>query len=252
VESKKNLPSTLPSGLSTVFTADGSKTLHSERYAQTFHSDKGAVTESKHVFLESSEVAPELRAGESVSVLEVGFGTGLNFFLTADVALKHGAKLAYTALEQTLLSASVIQQLGYEQYLENKGVLETYLAFRQSLPEEVENGQYMFEHETLKLELLIGEATTNILDANMLDTSVIGTNIFDAIYQDAFSPEANPELWSESFFAKLRDALRPGGKLTTYSVKGDVRRALQKVGFKVEKRPGPPGGKREMLLATKP
>jgi tRNA U34 5-methylaminomethyl-2-thiouridine-forming methyltransferase MnmC len=234
VESKKN-------SLSFVLTPDGSKTLHSDRYAQTFHSSKGAVTESKHVFLESSEVAPKLRAGESVSVLEIGFGTGLNFFLTADVALKHRVRLNYVALEQTLLPASVIQHLGYGEHLENKDVLESYLIFRQSLPDEVAKGQYIFEFETVRLELLIGEATAQTFEANS----------FDAIYQDAFSPDANPELWSETFFAKLYAALKPSSKLTTYSVKGDVRRTLQGVGFKVEKRQGPPSGKREMLVAVK-
>jgi tRNA U34 5-methylaminomethyl-2-thiouridine-forming methyltransferase MnmC len=222
-------------------TVDGSNTLHSERYAQTFHSDKGAVTESKHVFLETSEVAPNLRTGESQQVLEVGFGTGLNFFLTADVASKHETHLNYAALEQTLLPASLIQQLGYENYLEREEVLESYVQFRQSLPDEVANGKYTFEFRTVRLELLVGEATTQIFEPNS----------FDAVYQDAFSPDANPELWSETFFAKLYDALKPNGKLTTYSVKGDVRRTLQSVGFKVEKRPGPPGGKREMLIAAK-
>jgi tRNA U34 5-methylaminomethyl-2-thiouridine-forming methyltransferase MnmC len=222
-------------------TADGSKTLRSDHYAQTFHSDKGAVSESKHVFLESSEVAPKLRAGESVNILEVGFGTGLNFFLTADVAAKHQTTLTYVALEQTLLPASLIQQLGYEEYLENKDVLESYLTFRQSLPNDVKEGRYGFEKDGVRLELLIGEATTQRFEANT----------FDAVYQDAFSPDANPELWSEDFFKKLYDALKSNGKLTTYSVKGDVRRTLQKVGFTVEKRPGPPGGKREMLVAIK-
>ncbi len=222
-------------------TADGSKTVRSERYAQTFHSDKGALTESKHVFLESSAVAPTLRIGKAQKVLEVGFGTGLNFFLSADIALQHQANLSYVALEQTLLPADIIQQLGYEEYLENKDGLEAYLHFRKSLPHDVVSGHYVFEYKTLRLELLIGEAIMQIFEANS----------FDAIYQDAFSPDANPELWSETFFANLYDALKPNGKLTTYSVKGDVRRALQRVGFDVEKRPGPPGGKREMLLAIK-
>jgi tRNA U34 5-methylaminomethyl-2-thiouridine-forming methyltransferase MnmC len=234
VKSQKSLVNPVP-------TTDGSQTLHSERYDQTFHSDKGALTESKHVFLESSEVAPNLRVGKRQKVLEVGFGTGLNFFLTSDVALKHQATLSYVALEQTLLSASVVQQLGYEKYLDNKVVLESYLAFRQSLPDDVGNGNYTFEFETVRLELLIGEATTQTFESNS----------FDAVYQDAFSPDANPELWSETFFAKLYEALKPDGKLTTYSVKGDVRRTLQKVGFMVEKRPGPSGGKREMLVAKK-
>jgi tRNA U34 5-methylaminomethyl-2-thiouridine-forming methyltransferase MnmC len=115
------------------------------------------------------------------------------------------------------------------------------LTFRDSLPDEVSDGQYGFEKDMVRLELLIGEATTQTLDSN----------VFDAIYQDAFSPDANPELWSEDFFAKLYNALKPSGKLTTYSVKGEVRRTLQKAGFTVEKRPGPPSGKREMLLANK-
>jgi tRNA U34 5-methylaminomethyl-2-thiouridine-forming methyltransferase MnmC len=222
-------------------TKDGSKTLCSERYAQTFHSDKGAVTESKHVFLESSTVAPNLRVGKTQKVLEVGFGTGLNFFLTADVALNHKASLSYIALEQTLLPASLIQQLGYKDYLENKELLESYVQFRQTLPDELGNGNYTFEFGAVRLELLMGEATTQTFEPNS----------FDAVYQDAFSPDANGELWSETFFAKLYDALKLEGKLTTYSVKGDVRRTLQKVGFAVEKRPGPPGGKREMLIAIK-
>ncbi len=241
MESEKYVRSTYHSAPTTVCTSDGSKTLHSDRYAQTFHSDKGAVTESKHVFLESSEVAPNLRIGKAQKVLEVGFGTGLNFFLTADVALKHQADLQYTALEQTLLPANLIQQLAYEEYLEHKEVLELYLRFRQSLPDDVTNGQYVFECKTVRLELLIGEATTQNFEATH----------FDVIYQDAFSPDANPELWSEEFFKKVFDALKPKGKLTTYSVKGDVRRTLQKVGFAVEKRSGPIGGKREMLVATK-
>ena len=75
-------------------TADGSRTLYSERYAQTFHSDKGAVTESRHVFLEASGVTERVQQGEATTVLEVGFGTGLNFFLTADLALSAGSAAA--------------------------------------------------------------------------------------------------------------------------------------------------------------
>ena len=222
-------------------TQDGSRTLYSERYAQTFHSDKGAVTESEHVFLQASGVAERLQQDERTTVLEIGFGTGLNFFLTADAALKTGTPLYFVSLEQTLLPANTVKQLGFERFLKHP-VLETYLDFREGLPEKVEAGSYIFElSDGVGLELCIGDATEQTFDKN----------VFDAVYQDAFSPDANPELWTNTFFDKLHYTLKSGGVLTTYSVKGEVRRRLQRLGFAVEKRPGPPGGKREMLWATK-
>lgn len=221
-------------------TADGSKTLFSQLYGQTFHSDKGAVTESRHVFLEASGVAEKIRQGQEVSVLEVGFGTGLNFFLTADAALQAGVSLFYTTLEKDLLEAELIQNLAFDQLLQNNQVIQSYLAFRRNLTDTT--GQQVFSYQSISLNLLLGEATQQVL----ID------NTYHAIYQDAFSPDANPELWTPRFLASLYQAMKPAGRLTTYSVKGDVRRTLQAAGFLVEKRPGPPGGKREMLIAVKP
>lgn len=223
-------------------TADGSQTLFSERYAQTFHSDKGALSESRHIFLKASGVRKRLHKGLYTSVLEIGFGTGLNFFLSADKALSSGAKLDYSALEQTLLPADLVQSLGYEDYLEHAEIIVAYLVFRDTLPQQVSLGTYPFKYEGVTLELRVGEgAEQSFQEAR-----------FDAVYQDAFSPDANPELWTEAFFGKLYKALKRDGVLTTYSVKGDVRRRLQALGFEVQKRPGPPGGKREMLRARKP
>jgi tRNA U34 5-methylaminomethyl-2-thiouridine-forming methyltransferase MnmC len=221
-------------------TADQSKTLFSQAYQQTYHSDKGAVAESKHVFLQGSSIIEVLQTTAQASILEVGFGTGLNFFLTADVALGSKAQLYYIALEKNLLPVNIIQDLMYDPYLQHPEIIKAYLAFRQSLPEGL--GHYVFEYQTLKLELRLGEA----IEQTFKDDT------FNAVYQDAFSPDTNPELWSELFSKKLFDALKPAGRLSTYSVKGDVRRTLQNVGFTVEKRPGPPGGKREMLVAIKP
>ena len=222
-------------------TADGSRTLYSERYTQTFHSDKGAVTESKYVFLQASGVAERLRQRKVTAVLEVGFGTGLNFFLTADLALENKTSLRFVSLEQTLLPASTVEKLGFERYLQ-EDVSERYLSFRAGLPDEVAVGNYIFKlSDGVGLELRVGDATKQ----------TFGENAFDAVYQDAFSPDANSELWTDTFFDRLYHALRPGGVLTTYSVKGEVRRRLQRLGFTVEKRPGPPGGKREMLWARR-
>ncbi len=220
-------------------TADGSNTLFSSAYNQTFHSDKGAVTESKHVFLDASGVTERLHLRQDTSVLEVGFGTGLNFFLTADLAIKSEANLNYVALEKDLLEAEVIQSLGFERYLQDSELIEKYLRFRRALMQT--SNQAIFEYKNVVLTLGLGEATSQHF----------AKETFDAIYQDAFSPDANPELWTGELFSNLFVALKPNGRLTTYSVKGDVRRALQSVGFKVKKHPGPPGGKREMLVASR-
>ena len=222
-------------------TADGSQTLYSEHYGQTFHSDKGAVTESKHVFLWASGVTARLERSLATKVLEVGFGSGLNFFLSADLALKTETPMTFVSLEQSLLSSETVQSLGYEEVLEHPELLTSYYQFRDALGANP-NGKQVFEYKSVRLELLLGEATEQNL----------GENRFDAIYQDAFSPDANAELWSENFFTKLLNSLKPGGKLTTYSVKGEIRRKLKSLGFEVEKLAGPVRGKREMLRAIKP
>lgn len=216
-------------------TADGSHTLYSERYGESFHSHKGALTESRHVFLQGTGVVERLEHSLPTHLLEVGFGTGLSFFLTADVALSYGADLHYTALEKDLLSADDFTSLSYETYLEHPELFERFLDWRRRSQERT------FEYEGVRLELLLGDATLQPLPENR----------FHAVYQDAFSPATNPELWSERFLDKLRRSLRGDGVLSTYCVKGAVRRRMQALGFEVEKRSGPPGGKREMMVAKR-
>ena len=224
-----------------IVTADGTQTLYSEKYAQSYHSDKGARTESQHVFLDATLTTQKLDTHQPTSVLEVGFGTGLNYFLTASHALRTRTPLTYTALEHTLLPASTLESLGYQAFCDTK-LFEAFLAFRHALGEVVTPGVHVFEFGVTTLALRIGDATEQRFKKSA----------FDAVYQDAFSPDANPELWSDTFFTDLFNALKSGGILSTYSVKGVIRRRLLSIGFKTEKRPGPPGGKREMLVAMKP
>ena len=219
-------------------TKDGSATLYSERYAQTFASERGALSEARSVFLEGSGVARKLAAGETVRVLEVGFGTGLNFFVTAAACLENpAARLDYAALEHTLLDAATIRGLGYEKL--QREVVEAYLAWREAL---VPSGTGVFETEQVRLTLLLGEATAQTLPVKA----------FHSVYHDAFSPAVNPELWTDTFLAKLTAALEPGGTLVSYCVQGAVRRRLAALGLTVTKQPGPVGGKREVLFTQKP
>jgi tRNA U34 5-methylaminomethyl-2-thiouridine-forming methyltransferase MnmC len=245
-------------------TADGSVTLFSSRYGQTFHSRHGAAAESWHVFVEGSGVGARLRARLPTRVLEVGFGTGLNFFLTAQAALSsspgHDPAMAaprtsagpsgaasasrpaleYVALERELLPADAVAGLGYQEFAELAA--RAYLRFRRTLPEQVEAGAHRAELAGAHLTLLIGEATE----------AEFGDRSFDAVYHDGFSPDSNPELWTSEFLGQLAAALAPGGVLVSYTVKGEVRRRLAAAGLLVGKEPGPPGGKRQMLRALRP
>ena len=220
-------------------TGDGSSTLFSSHFGQTFHSHHGAVAESKHVFLEGSDIGARLRRGDPVRILEVGFGTGLNFLLTAQEAHGWAAPLEYVALERRLLPAELLESLDYAGYA--PAVFAALLRFRLQLGAEPPEGEHRGRLAGSTLELRLGEAAA----------ARIEVAAFDAVYHDAFSPDANPELWEESFLGRLTASLVPGGTLVSYTVKGEVRRRLSATGLEVRKAPGPPGGKREMLLARK-
>ena len=223
-----------------VVTADGSLTLYSERYAQPFASVRGALSEAREVFLAGSGIEERLAAGEHLRVLEVGFGTGLNFFVTAQACAGHPhARLDYTALEHTLLDAETVSQLGYDTLVGSE-LVAAYLDWRTELGDSLLPGSHVFERGSVRLELLLGDAAAQPLPAA------------EVIYHDAFSPAVNPELWTEAFLGRLAAALTEGGVVVSYCVQGAVRRRLGALGLEIHKRPGPPGGKREVLLAHKP
>lgn len=224
-------------------TKDGSPTLFSERYQQTYHSIHGSLTESNHIFLSETGVKDRLQAGSSTNILEVGLGTGLNFLLTAQVALASHASLEYWAFEHTIISKATFLALGLEKFIDNHTLLDRFADTLESLSTAPPLKTYSLTlFEGVHLHVLKGDATEMPVP-----------NIqFDAVYQDAFSPDVNPELWSTVFFQRIYDTMHSNGRLTTFSVRRLVRDNLAAVGFIVHKRPGPAGGKREMLLAIKP
>jgi len=222
-------------------TNDGSYTLYSESYRQTYHSIYGSKTESMHVFLQGAGVLERFRRNSDTRILEVGFGTGLNFFLTADAARAYGVRLDYWAYEKQLLEAGILGSLEFETLLDDPDLVRRFLAWRTRLPESVPDGLIRCKlSDTLSLHLILGDATRSPLPEHPVH----------AVYLDAFSPDENPELWSFSFLKKLFESLNPNGRLATYSARSVVRKNLTNAGFTTEKRPGPPG-KREMLVATK-
>jgi tRNA U34 5-methylaminomethyl-2-thiouridine-forming methyltransferase MnmC len=235
-------------------TADGSRTLHSERFGEAFHSVRGAVTEARHIFLDSSGIRERLAARQPAAILEVGFGLGLNFSLSAELALDCGADLHYVAFERELLAASELAGLDYGRFAPR--VWPALLQWRSQLPGRLPGAPLNFSisagSSLVELQVIPGDASRLLTSDSCLQLpSGAFAGPFDAVYQDAFSPAVNPELWSPAFLQGLLKLLRVDGRLVTYSVSGRVRRSLQELGASVSKQPGPAGGKRQMLLAVK-
>lgn len=207
-------------------TDDGSATLFVPELNEHYHSTKGARTESQHIFIDMG-----LKASDALAprILEIGFGTGLNAWLTLEEAERSERKIHYTGLELYPLEWQMIEQLNY--------VTDKEL-FEQLHTAPWQEAVSITTHFTLlKMEV----------DANKWQTE----ESFDLIYFDAFAPEKQPEMWSQELFNRLYVLLNDGGILTTYCAKGVIRRMLQAAGFIVERLPGPPGGKREILRARK-
>lgn len=119
-----------------ILTADGSRTLRSTAHGQTFKSRQGALTESRAVFVEGSGVAARLAAGIPTSVLEIGFGTGLNFLVTAEAARGAGTSLCYVAVESDLLPAATLRALAHHEALAPSPLPEALVEWRASLEDE--------------------------------------------------------------------------------------------------------------------
>lgn len=212
-------------GLSVEITEDGSHTLRSPIHGDTYHSTRGAAGESRHVFIEAGFGSAQ---GDPVRILEAGFGTGLNAWLTLAEAEQAGRRVEYTGVELYPVPEDVASQLNFTG---DARFMEMHRA-PWGTPAEISPGFTL-----LKLNADLGKGG-------------FGEG-FNLVYYDAFAPDTQPELWTPQLFGMIGRAMSPGGVLVTYSAKGDVRRALQSAGFTVEKLPGALG-KRHMLRGRKP
>jgi tRNA U34 5-methylaminomethyl-2-thiouridine-forming methyltransferase MnmC len=214
-----------------ITTSDGSKTIHIVDWDEQYHSKHGAIQEAYHVFINSGL---SLFKDTSIAILEIGFGTGLNCLITLLEAQKHRLNIEYTGVEAYPVTSEELQELNYISELDAAIFEQQFLKMHNCTWEKhTELTNYFSLHKQQKDFLHIDDTAT-----------------FNLIYFDAFGARVQPELWTETIFLKMFNALKPNGVLVTYAAKGSVRRAMQAVGFEVERLPGPPG-KREMLRATK-
>lgn len=217
-----------------VTTADGSLTLYNPDLHQHYHSKHGAVQESVYVFIEKGlKALPENL--NNINILEIGLGTGLNVFLTFIENIHLHKQINYTVLEAFPVQEVVFLQLNYPELLLHPDKKEEF---------------FKIHHSDWEKEIEIAADFHFIKHKEKLEVINLPANKFDVIYFDAFSPSAQPELWTTEIFTKMFGSMASGGILVTYCAKGDVRRNMQAAGFLVEKLPGPLG-KREMLRARK-
>jgi tRNA U34 5-methylaminomethyl-2-thiouridine-forming methyltransferase MnmC len=231
--------------LDIVTTADGSKTIYNSEVGENYHSRHGALQESRHVFLNSGlkyflenqiKISPtggEDLEGAAVSVLEVGFGTGLNFLLSADHCSAKQINLEYTGIEAYPLDNKLINQTGYDQYIS----APVWDSFIKQYPGSLKNPVKINLHCQLQI-------------AHCKLTDFSSEKQYDVIYFDAFASAYQPEMWNEQAITHTVKFLKPGGVFVTYAITGNLKRMLKSLGLKVEKAPGAPG-KREMLRAVK-
>lgn len=215
-------------------TQDGSHSIFSEKYGVSYHSKYGAVQETQHVFIEAA-LRPKAILQKDIAILEIGFGTGLNAFMTYLEAKKFLLNVNYTAIEAYPISIEEAKTLNYPSILRKENEAPFFLKMHQS-----EWNVSVQMNEFFSLE-----------KRKQLFQEIDYQDLFDLIYFDAFAPNAQPELWETELMTQMYDALKPGGVLVTYCAKGAVKRVMKGVGFEVIAMKGPPG-KREMTKATKP
>jgi tRNA U34 5-methylaminomethyl-2-thiouridine-forming methyltransferase MnmC len=220
--------------LEIVTTADGSKTIYNAEVGEHYHSRNGALQESRHVFVNAGlNFFLDKNQPGTVSILEVGFGTGLNFLLSADDCIARETQLNYTGIEAYPISAQMMAQTGYDKYT-SPALWSNYIC---NYPDALKTTVSM--NNTCRLQI----ANSTLIDFKTAQQ-------YDIIYFDAFASARQPEMWELPAISHAVTFLKPGGIFVTYAITGNLKRMLKSLSFTIEKVSGA-AGKREMLRATK-
>jgi tRNA U34 5-methylaminomethyl-2-thiouridine-forming methyltransferase MnmC len=212
-------------------TLDGSTTIHLPDWNESYHSKHGAIQEAYHVFIKNGL---SLFEGKPISILEIGFGTALNAFITFLEAQKLRLTIQYVGVEAYPISPEEVLSMNY--------VAELSAEEKRSIFEAMHMCNWE-ERNAISNDFTLTKR-------KQFFEEISDESKFDLIYFDAFGYRVQPELWSTEIFEKMYKALKEEGVLVTYAARGVVKRSMLEVGFTVEKLPGPPG-KREMFRATK-
>lgn len=214
-----------------VITSDGSSTIFIPEWNESYHSKNGAIQEAYHVFINAGF---SLIKKQKTNILEIGFGTGLNAFITYLEAKKENKDINYVGVEAYPVSQDEIKKLNYVEELNAESQKDVFM--------KMHDLEWNIQNE-ISPQFRLTKRKQLFQEINDIES-------FDLIYFDAFGFTLQPELWSEEIFQAMYNSLLKNGVIVTYACRGSVKRAMLKAGFKVEKLPGAPG-KREMLRGTK-
>jgi tRNA U34 5-methylaminomethyl-2-thiouridine-forming methyltransferase MnmC len=214
-----------------ITTADGSTSIHIPEWDENYHSKHGAIQEAQHVFIKNGL---HLFEGKSISILEIGFGTGLNAFITYLEAKKSNQIIDYVGVEAYPVEAEFLELMNYPLELLVQNEASVYEAMH-----KIDWNKRVSISETFSLT-----------KRKQFFEEINDHETFDLIYFDAFGYRVQPELWSAVIFNKMFKALKFGGVLVTYAARSSIKKNMTEAGFTVEKLSGPPG-KREMMRARK-
>lgn len=216
-----------------ILTEDGSSSLYVPQFHQSYHSVHGAMQESEHIFIHAGLQCERLTGMQKLNVFEMGFGTGLNALLTWYYA--SNIQVNYESVELYPLQPQEYSTLNYAEKIPHEAathVLQLMHSVSWNEWHDISPNFCLYKH------------------MQDLQTIELHQNTFHLVYFDAFSPDEQPELWSNQVFERIYKAMQSQSVLVTYSTKGVVKRALKSAGFSIEKLPGPIG-KREILRAYK-
>ena len=216
-------------------TSDGSKTLYISELNENYHSHHGALQEARHVFIDNGLKTVQ---NYEINILELGFGTGLNVLVTIDEFLKTDKNhvIHYSTIEKYPVDECEVTELSYDSFFDEPNIKEYY--------------RKLHECEWNKTTELFPNFFFTKYHRDFFDLKKIELPKINLVYYDCFGARVQPDLWEKPLFEMVADKMEMGGLLTTYSSKGSVRRILEELNFKVEKKNGPPG-KREMINAIK-
>jgi tRNA U34 5-methylaminomethyl-2-thiouridine-forming methyltransferase MnmC len=222
-----------------VQTKDGSTTIYLADWNESYHSKHGAIQEAYHVFIKNGLTCitnarkSSTNPAEPLTILEIGFGTGLNAFISYLEAIQSSQKINYVGIEAFPIPLQEVVQMNYAEQIN-----PTYLSVFKQL------------HDCAWEQKVLIDPNFLLTKRKMFFQDIKEEGIYDLIYFDAFGFRVQPELWSEAIFKAMYMALKPQGVLVTYACRTSIKNAMLKAGFSVEKLPGAPG-KREMLRAIK-